>query len=54
MVLDLVSEIRSLIGAPPAGFEFLEYVFLGFLLVFLVCTAFNILASIFRWIGGGS
>lgn len=49
----LIDEIRSLIGSPPAGYEFLEYVFIGFLLVFLVSAAFGILKSIFNWIGGG-
>ena len=39
MTVDLISELRALIGVPPAGLEFLEYVFVGFLLIFfgLVC-----------------
>lgn len=34
----LVSQLRSLIGTPPAGLEFLEYLFLGFLLIFLAIS----------------
>lgn len=49
----LINEIRALIGSPPSGYEFLEYVFVGFLLVFLVSAAFGILKSIYNWIGGG-
>ena len=67
MTVDLISELRALIGVPPAGLEFLEYVFVGFLLrycgywplyqdfllIFLVWSAANIISCIFRWIGGG-
>lgn len=38
----LVSQLRSLIGTPPAGLEFLEYLFLGFLLIFLVYSAVSV------------
>ena len=50
MTVDLISELRALIGVPPAGLEFLEYVFVGFLLIFLVWSAANIISCIFRWI----
>ena len=53
MTVDLISELRALIGVPPAGLEFLEYVFVGFLLIFWVWSAANIISCIFRWIGGG-
>ena len=53
MTVDLISELRALIGVPPAGLEFLEYVFVGFLLIFLVWSAAIIISCIFRWIGGG-
>ena len=52
MFVNLVEELRALIGAPPAGLEFLEYVFLGFLLIFLVYSAVSLISGIFKWIGG--
>lgn len=52
MSVNLVEELRVLIGAPPAGLEFLEYIFLGFLLIFLVYSAVSLISGIFKWIGG--
>lgn len=43
----LVSQLRSLIGTPPAGLEFLEYLFLGFLLIFLVYSAVSVFGGLF-------
>ena len=48
----LVSQLRSLIGTPPAVLEFLEYLFLGFLLIFLVYSAVSVISAVFRWLGG--
>lgn len=53
MNIDLISEVRALIGVPPVGLEFLEYIYIGFLLIFLVWSAANIVSCVFRWIGGG-
>lgn len=53
MDVSLIDEVRSLIGAPPAGLEALEYVFLGILLMFLVSSACSLIGMIFKWIGGG-
>lgn len=50
----LISELRILLGTPPVGFEFLEYIFAAILLIFLVSSAIGLIASIFRFIGGGS
>lgn len=52
MQINLVEELRSLIGQPPVGYEFLEYIVVAFLLIFVVYSAVSILAAIFRWIGG--
>lgn len=52
MSVNLVEELRALIGVPPAGLEFLEYIFLGFLLIFLVYSAVSLISGIFKWIGG--
>lgn len=43
-----ISEIRSLLGAPPAGLEFLEYIFAALFLMFVVSSAVGLIASLFR------
>ena len=48
-----IAEIRSLLGAPPVGFEVLEYVFAAIFLMFLVSAAVSLIAALFRFIGGG-
>lgn len=52
MSVDLIAELRNLIGVPPAGFAFLEYILAGFLVIFLVYSACSIISMIFKWIGG--
>lgn len=47
-----ISEIQSLIGVPPAGYEFLEYLVVAVLLVFLLDSLVTMIAGIFKWIGG--
>ena len=47
-----VAEVRVLIGAPPSGYEFIEYVIAAVLLIFLIDAAVSLLAAIFKWIGG--
>lgn len=47
-----VNEIQSLIGTPPAGFEWLEYLALVMILLFLLDAICTFVAGIFKWIGG--
>lgn len=47
-----IAEIESLIGAPPAGYEWLEYLVVAVLLIFLVDSAVTLIAAVFKWIGG--
>lgn len=47
-----ISEIQSLIGAPPVGYEWLEYLVVAVLLIFLVDSAVTLIAAVFKWIGG--
>ena len=47
-----ISEIQSLIGAPPAGYEWLEYLIVAVLLIFLLDSLVTLIAGIFKWIGG--
>lgn len=50
--MSLITEIQSLIGVPPTGYEFLEYLLVGVFLLFLVSAAVSIVSAIFKWIGG--
>lgn len=47
-----ISEIQSLIGVPPAGYEWLEYLVVAVLLIFLIDSAVTLIAAVFKWIGG--
>ena len=47
-----ISEIQSLIGAPPAGYEWLQYLVVAVLLIFLLDSLITMIAGIFKWIGG--
>lgn len=49
--MSLVAELRALIGSPPPGMEFLEYIVLAVLLLFLLDSAVGVLAAVFKWIG---
>lgn len=48
-----VTEIRSLIGAPPAGMEWLEYLIISIILLWLLNACVTFISALFRWIGGG-
>lgn len=50
---NFISELRALIGSPPIGYEWLEYVFMGVLCIFLCSSIVSLLSALFRWIGGG-
>lgn len=47
-----ISEIQRLIGAPPAGYEWLQYLVVAVLLIFLLDSLVTMIAGIFKWIGG--
>lgn len=49
---DFIVEFRSLIGEPPAGMEWLEYVIVSLILLFLVNCCVSLISGIFNWIGG--
>lgn len=48
-----VTEIRSLIGAPPAGYEWLEYLIVGLILLWLLNSALSFVSGLMKWIGSG-
>lgn len=47
-----VTEIQRLIGSPPPGYEWLEYLALVLILMFLLDSICTFVAGIFKWIGG--
>lgn len=47
-----VELVRSVLGSPPVGFEFLEYVICAFLLFFVCFSIFYLLSAVFRQFGG--
>lgn len=46
----ILTYLRNLIGSPPSGYEAVEYVIAGVVLIFLVSMAYRMIRSIF----GGS
>ena len=51
VVAEFVTELRNLIGAPPAGYEWLEYLAVAVILIFLLDSCVTLIAGIFKWIG---
>ncbi len=51
--INLITELRALIGQPPAGYEFLEYLIAGFVLIFLVYSGVSVISAIIHWVSGG-
>lgn len=50
---EFVTEFENLIGPPPAGFEWLEYVLVSLILLWLLNACVSFVSALFRWIGGG-
>lgn len=49
---EFMGYVQELLGAPPAGYDALQYVVAAALLVILCMSAVNVISGIFRWIGG--
>lgn len=49
---EFMTYVQELLGSAPAGYESLEYVVGSALLVILCMSAVNVIAGLFRWIGG--
>ena len=49
---EFISQIQSLIGSPPVGYEWMEYLFVGLLLILLADSAISLVAAVFKVIGG--
>ena len=49
----ILEELRELSGAAPAGYEFLEYLFVGFFALLIVQSAISFVSGLFRKFSGG-
>lgn len=49
----ILEELRALIGAPPAGYEFLEYIFVGLFCLMIVQSWISLISGLFRLFSGG-
>ena len=50
---DLILALRQLIGTPPPGFGWLEYLVAAVIVLFLVNCCVSFIAGLFNWIGSG-
>lgn len=44
----ILEELQALIGAPPAGYEFLEYLLVGLFCLMIVESAITLVSGLFR------
>lgn len=49
----ILEELRELIGAAPAGYEFLEYLFVGLFVLLIVQSCISFVSGLFRKFSGG-
>lgn len=49
----MLDQIQSLIGSPPPGYEWMQYVFVGVALLLIIKLVvdvfFSILKAVFKW-----
>lgn len=50
--MSVYEAIVSLIGVPPAGYEIVVWVVCAVILLYLITSAFSIVASVINYIGG--
>lgn len=50
--MSIYQAVLELVGPVPAGYEILCWLLAGIILVYLLCSAFSVIASIINWIGG--
>lgn len=43
----------GLVGEPPAGYDIVVYLVACVVLLYLLTSAFSIIGSVLKWIGGG-
>ena len=49
----ILEELRALIGAPPEGYEFLEYLFVGLFCLMIVQSCITLISGLFCKFSGG-
>lgn len=49
----ILEELREIIGSAPAGYEFLEYLFVGLFALMIVQSCITLISGLFRKFSGG-
>lgn len=49
----ILEELRALLGAAPAGFEYVEYIFSGLFCLSIVQSCITLISGLFRLFAGG-
>lgn len=52
VITNIVGQLRQLIGVPPSGYEVVEYIFSGVLLIFIFSCAYSLIGGIINSIFG--
>ena len=50
--MSLYEALLTLVGQPPAGYDIVVWVVAAVVLLYLLCSAFSIVASVISYIGG--
>lgn len=50
--MDLITEVRKILGTVPPGYEFLEYLVCSVVFLLLVNCCIGLLSAVFQWVGG--
>lgn len=50
--MSLYEAVVALVGTPPAGYDIIAWMACVIVLLYLVCSAFSIVASVISYIGG--
>lgn len=52
--MSVCEAVIALVGDPPPGYDIVVWVCCCMILIYLITSAFSIVASIINWIGGKS
>lgn len=50
--MSVYQAILDLVGDVPVGYEPIAWIFAAIVLLYLLCSAFSVIASVVSWIGG--
>lgn len=50
---EFILKLRELLGSPPSGYDWLEYLVAAIIVLFLLNCCVSFVAGLFKWIGSG-